>query len=207
MRTTAKKICHMKDPLNNGKTWFQCFVPTLYAISVLRHLDLKTHFDNHCIFSESVFVLLEKKEKKKMDLQGELDCLSWPFVNIRTVRTDRDKLTSAYFVSNVGDDTNHKSSVSCNQLINRCKWQNLSHCAPLAKYTFFTVCLSLDCMCRNDCHSFFLGTFFYPSFFTLFGLFIHRMRLWRKIFLVLLVLIGKQTVPYLPQLLCYKFLD
>lgn len=29
-----------------------------------------------------------------------------------------------------------------------------SHCAPLAYYTFVTVCLSLGCLCRNGCHSF-----------------------------------------------------
>lgn len=155
---------HMKDLLGNGKTWLQCFVPTLYAISVLRHLDLKTHFDNHCIFSESMFVLLEKKQKRK-ELQGELDCLLRPFCKyLNYLSWQRHLLTSAYFVSSVGDDTNHKSSVSCNQFINWCKYDNKkSHCAPLAKYTFFTVCLSLDYVCRNGCHSF-EGPFFYTSF-------------------------------------------
>lgn len=53
---------HMKDFLDNGLRDYSV-LPTLYAISVLHHLDLKTHFDNHCIFSESMFVLLEKKER------------------------------------------------------------------------------------------------------------------------------------------------
>lgn len=101
----------MKDFPDNGKTLLQCFIPTLYAISVLRHLDLKTNVDNHCILSESMCVLLEKKE-----LQSELDCLVRPFCKYHNC-TDRDKLTSAYFVSGVGEDTNHKSSVLCNQFI------------------------------------------------------------------------------------------
>lgn len=47
--------------------------------------------------------------------------------------------------------------------------------------------------------------FFHTSLFSLFGVFIHRMTLWREmnVFekpLVLLVLIGRQTVPYLQQL-------
>lgn len=170
---------HMKDLLDNGKTWLQCFVPTLYAISVLRHLDLKTHFDNHCIFSESMFVLLEKN-KNERNYKVNWIAYYGHFVNILTICPDRDRLTSAYFVSSVGDDTNHKSSVSCNQFVNWCKYDNkISHCAPLAKHTFFTVCLSLDYVCRNGCHSF-EGPFFYTSFFTLFGLFIHRMTLSRK---------------------------
>lgn len=53
-----------KDFLDNGKTWLQCFIPTLYAISVLRHLDLKTHFDNYCILFGSMCVLLEKRNYK-----------------------------------------------------------------------------------------------------------------------------------------------
>lgn len=72
----------------------------------------------------------------------------------------------------------------------------ISHCAPLSKYTFVTVCLSLEYVCRNGCHS-----FFNTSFFALFGIFIHRMTLWREmnVFekpLVLSVLIGSQNVPY-----------
>lgn len=49
------------------------------------------------------------------------------------------------------------------------------------------------------------GVFFYTSLFSLFGVFIHRITLWRESdvvenLLVLLVLIGSQTVPYLKQL-------
>lgn len=124
----------MKDFLNNGMTWLQCFVPTLYAISVLRHLDLKTHFDNHCILSESMCVLLEKNA-----LQDELDCLVRPFCKYHNC-TDRDKLTSAYFVSGVGEDTNHKSSVLCNQFIIRCKYEKK---ISLCTFSLIHICHSL----------------------------------------------------------------
>lgn len=50
-----------------------------------------------------------------------------------------------------------------------------------------------------------LRNLFYTSLFSLFGVFIHRITLWREFdvfenLLVLLVLIGSQTVPYLKQL-------
>lgn len=55
----------MKDVLDNGLPDYSALYQTLHEIAVLRHLDLKTHLDNHCIFSESMFVLLEKKKKSK----------------------------------------------------------------------------------------------------------------------------------------------
>lgn len=67
----------------------------------------------------------------KKELQGELDCLIRPFVNIMTFCTDRDNLKSAYFVRGVGEYTSHKSSVICNQFIIGCKYEK-THCAPLA---------------------------------------------------------------------------
>lgn len=36
-----------------------------YSVPVVGRLDLKTLFDSHCIFSESMFVLLENKTKMK----------------------------------------------------------------------------------------------------------------------------------------------
>lgn len=41
-------------------------------MSVLRHLDLKTHSDNHCTFWVYVCITGKKKKQPK-DLQGELD--------------------------------------------------------------------------------------------------------------------------------------
>lgn len=186
----------MKDFLDSGLQDYSA-VPTLYAISVLHHLDLKTHFDNHCIFSESMFVLLEKKTTK--ELQGELDCLVRPFCKYLNC-TDRDKLTSAYILSVVWEKTQTTNQVYyVISLSNNVNMTKLSHCAPLATYTFVTVCLSLEYVCRNGCHSF--EGFFYTTYFSLFGVFIHRMTLWREMnvfekSLVLSILIGRQTVPY-----------
>lgn len=75
----------------------------------------------------------------KNELQGELDCLVRPFCKYHNC-TDRDKLTSAYFVSGVGEDTNHKSSVLCNQFIIWCKYEKK---ISLCTFSLIHICHSL----------------------------------------------------------------
>lgn len=146
--------------------------------------------------------------KKRKELQGELDCLVWPFCKYLNC-TDRDKLTSAYILSVVWEKTQTTNQVYyVISLSNNVNMTNLSHCAPLATYTFVTVCLSLEYVCRNGCH-FFEG-FFYTTFFSLFGVVIDRMTLWREmnVFekpLVLSILIGKKPVPYSNNFLLPSF--
>lgn len=73
----------------------------------------------------------------------------------------------------------------------------ISHCTPRAKYTFATVCLMLQYVCRNDCHSF-DRLFFFKFLYTIWHIWHkHYREHLSETFLVLLVLISRWRVPYL----------
>lgn len=92
-------------------------MPELHALSVLCHLDLKTHFVNHCILSESefMFVLLETRKK----WQTELDYIVRPIVNAITISTDGDNADVCIFCQWCGRKhiVATTKTVLCNQFI------------------------------------------------------------------------------------------